>query len=149
VVVHRLTRSSQPCSINNRTSRPAACGIGKSFPYVSIMTCRFLPLFPVVLFFSITTNAFITSTSASSYSYEPTWESLDSRPLPEWYPNAKIGIFIHWGVFSVPAFGSEWFWKRWMNHTTTGRINADEAYVNATENAQRFAYQDYAHRFGM
>ena len=39
--------------------------------------------------------------------YEPTWESLDSRPLPEWYDNAKIGIFIHWGVFSVPAVGTE------------------------------------------
>lgn len=42
--------------------------------------------------------------------YEPSWESVDSRPLPEWYDQAKFGIFIHWGVFSVPSFGSEWFW---------------------------------------
>lgn len=42
--------------------------------------------------------------------YEPNWESIDSRPLPEWYDQAKFGIFIHWGVFSVPSFGSEWFW---------------------------------------
>lgn len=42
--------------------------------------------------------------------YKPNWESLDSRPLPEWYDQAKFGIFIHWGVFSVPSFGSEWFW---------------------------------------
>lgn len=46
-------------------------------------------------------------------SYVPTWESLDKRPLPTWYDDAKIGIFIHWGVFSVPSFGSEWFWKQW------------------------------------
>lgn len=45
--------------------------------------------------------------------YTPTWDSLDSRPLPQWYDEAKIGIFIHWGVFSVPSFGSEWFWKEW------------------------------------
>ncbi|XP_076453793.1 alpha-L-fucosidase-like [Babylonia areolata] len=45
--------------------------------------------------------------------YQPTWESLDSRPLPAWYDEAKIGIFIHWGVFSVPSFGSEWFWYYW------------------------------------
>jgi len=45
--------------------------------------------------------------------YEPTWESLDSRPLPSWYDDAKFGIFIHWGVFSVPSFGSEWFWHSW------------------------------------
>lgn len=31
--------------------------------------------------------------------YQPTWESLDSRPLPKWYDEAKVGIFIHWGVY--------------------------------------------------
>lgn len=46
--------------------------------------------------------------------YEPNWKSIDSRPLPEWYDQAKFGIFIHWGVFSVPSFGSEWFW--WVSH---------------------------------
>ena len=29
--------------------------------------------------------------------YEPTWDSLDKRPLPAWYDEAKFGIFIHWG----------------------------------------------------
>lgn len=47
--------------------------------------------------------------------YEPNWDSLDSRPLPKWYDEAKIGIFIHWGVFSVPSFGSEWFWADWKS----------------------------------
>lgn len=42
--------------------------------------------------------------------YEPTWESLDARPIPDWFDDVKFGIFIHWGVFSVPSFGSEWFW---------------------------------------
>ena len=44
--------------------------------------------------------------------YQPNWNSIDSRPLPGWFDEAKIGIFIHWGVFSVPAFGddnAEWF----------------------------------------
>jgi alpha-L-fucosidase len=41
--------------------------------------------------------------------YTPDWKSLDSRPLPAWYDEIKIGIFIHWGVFSVPSIGSEWF----------------------------------------
>ncbi|WAR31296.1 FUCO-like protein [Mya arenaria] len=45
--------------------------------------------------------------------YEPNWASLDSRPLPAWYDDSKIGIFLHWGVFSVPSFKSEWFWKYW------------------------------------
>lgn len=42
--------------------------------------------------------------------FDPTWESLDARPLPAWFDQAKFGVFIHWGVFSVPSFGSEWFW---------------------------------------
>jgi alpha-L-fucosidase len=41
--------------------------------------------------------------------YTPDWTSIDSRPLPAWYDESKIGIFISWGVFSVPSFGSEWY----------------------------------------
>lgn len=52
----------------------------------------------------------------SMVEYEPTWESLDARPLPEWYDRDKFGIFIHWGVFSVPALG-EWFWYNWKGES--------------------------------
>ncbi|XP_003404031.1 plasma alpha-L-fucosidase isoform X1 [Loxodonta africana] len=52
--------------------------------------------------------------AAGAPHYEPTWESLDSRPLPAWFDQAKFGIFIHWGVYSVPSFGSEWFWWYWQ-----------------------------------
>ncbi len=41
--------------------------------------------------------------------YKDNWESLSSWQAPEWYQKAKFGIFIHWGVYSVPAFGSEWY----------------------------------------
>ncbi len=41
--------------------------------------------------------------------YTPDWASIDSRPLPAWYDESKIGIFIHWGVFSVPSISSEWY----------------------------------------
>ncbi|HRR86289.1 MAG TPA: alpha-L-fucosidase, partial [Phycisphaerae bacterium] len=47
--------------------------------------------------------------------YEPTWESLDARPNPAWFNDAKFGIFIHWGVYAVPSWSpkgqySEWYW---------------------------------------
>uniref|UniRef100_A0A8D0FLK5 Alpha-L-fucosidase n=1 Tax=Strix occidentalis caurina TaxID=311401 RepID=A0A8D0FLK5_STROC len=45
--------------------------------------------------------------------YRPDWASLDARPLPAWFDQAKVGVFVHWGVFSVPAWGSEWFWWHW------------------------------------
>ncbi len=41
--------------------------------------------------------------------YKPTWESLSAYEPPTWYRNAKFGIFIHWGIYSVPAFSSEWY----------------------------------------
>ncbi len=41
--------------------------------------------------------------------YKDTWESLGSFQPPKWYRDAKFGIFIHWGIYSVPAFGSEWY----------------------------------------
>jgi len=41
--------------------------------------------------------------------YEPTWESLKSYSVPQWFKDAKFGIFIHWGVYAVPAFASEWY----------------------------------------
>ncbi len=37
------------------------------------------------------------------------WDSLPAYKPPHWYHDAKFGIFIHWGVYSVPAFGNEWY----------------------------------------
>jgi len=36
--------------------------------------------------------------------YEPTYESVKQHPLPQWYVDGKLGIFVHWGLFSVPAW---------------------------------------------
>ncbi|PWJ37943.1 alpha-L-fucosidase [Sediminitomix flava] len=41
--------------------------------------------------------------------YEPNWESLQQYEVPKWFQDAKLGIFIHWGAYSVPAYGSEWY----------------------------------------
>ena len=73
--------------------------------------------------------------------YEPTWDSIDARPLPSWYDQSKFGIFIHWGVFSVPSFGSEWFWRYW----TDGRPE----YVNFMKNnyPPSWTYADFANQF--
>ncbi|XP_052223783.1 alpha-L-fucosidase-like [Dreissena polymorpha] len=70
--------------------------------------------------------------------YEPNWESLDSRPLPSWYDESKIGIFLHWGVYSVPSYGSEWFWYFWK----TG----EKRYVDFMAKNYRpdFTYADFA-----
>lgn len=50
---------------------------------------------------------------AQNQSVESSWESLRSRPYPEWFTNAKLGIFIHWGVYSVPSYGGAESYAEW------------------------------------
>jgi alpha-L-fucosidase len=80
--------------------------------------------------------------------YSPTWESLDARPLPDWYDESKIGLFIHWGVYSVPSYGcasdmsAEWYW--WYldgQHDTCYGSFHNHTY------GPNFQYQDFAPRF--
>lgn len=79
---------------------------------------------------------------ADSQEYSPDWESLDARPLPTWFDEAKFGIFVHWGVFSVPSYKSEWYWWSLVNDR-----NPD--YVNFHERQYRrdFKYEDFAAQF--
>ncbi|HEX3047166.1 MAG TPA: alpha-L-fucosidase, partial [Bacillota bacterium] len=49
-------------------------------------------------------------TLRAATTYQPTWASVDTHnPAPEWFQDAKFGIYYHWGVFSVPAYGNEWY----------------------------------------
>jgi len=78
--------------------------------------------------------------------YTPDWDSLDQRPLPAWYDQVKFGIFLHWGVYSVPAWGTvgsyaEWYWKY---QTTAG--HATQEFHNATYGPD-FRYQEFAEQF--
>lgn len=41
--------------------------------------------------------------------YKDNWESLSHYPVANWYKEAKFGVFIHWGVYAVPAYFSEWY----------------------------------------
>ncbi len=41
--------------------------------------------------------------------YKDNWQSLCTHKVPDWYYRGKLGIFIHWGIYSVPAFGNEWY----------------------------------------
>lgn len=78
----------------------------------------------------------------TAFSYDPTWESLDSRPIPSWYDDSKLGIFIHWGVFSVPSYSSEWFWWNWKGEPTPAILD-----FMATNYKPDFTYADFAEDF--
>ena len=58
----------------------------KMIKHLALWSCALLFLIPTVL---------------GTQKYTPDWPSLDSRPIPEWYDEAKVGIFMHFGVYSV------------------------------------------------
>src|ERR1035437_3016203 len=50
--------------------------------------------------------------------FRPNWDSLKHYQVPAWYLDGKFGIFLHWGVYSVPAFGNDWYPRNMYNQGT-------------------------------
>lgn len=71
--------------------------------------------------------------------FTPSWDSLENWQVPDWYLDAKFGIFIHWGVYSVPAFANEWY-PRHMYIQGTREFD----HHRATHGPQdKFGYKDF------
>lgn len=107
------------------------------------MIKRFLP---VGIFF------ILLSSLINAQEYQSTWESLDSRTIPDWFEDAKFGIFIHWGVYSVPAWRkvepgryasyAEWYYARVMDNKENGGYD-----FHRKNYGEDFEYRDFAALF--
>ena len=75
--------------------------------------------------------------------FKPTWKSLQNYEIPEWYKDAKFGIFIHWGVYSVPAFMSEWYPRMMYIDQKTWRGNAYRHHIDTYGPHKKFGYKDF------
>ncbi len=62
--------------------------------------------------------------------YRPDWATLLKYQQPQWYKDAKFGIFIHWGVYSVPAAENEWYPRNMYNPTDPAHKNFQEHFAN-------------------
>jgi alpha-L-fucosidase len=71
--------------------------------------------------------------------FAPAWTSLEKFQTPDWYRDAKFGIFIHWGLYSVPAFDNEWYPR---NMYKKGE-KAFEHHVKTFGPQSRFGYKDF------
>ncbi len=78
--------------------------------------------------------------------YDPSWESLNSRPTPQWFKDAKFGIFIHWGLYSVPAWGPKGSYAEWY---LNGLLNNDTARIKFHQKnyGDDFRYRDFINYF--
>ncbi|MGA3223843.1 MAG: alpha-L-fucosidase [Acidobacteriaceae bacterium] len=75
--------------------------------------------------------------------FRPDWNSLSQYQVPNWYRDAKFGIFIHWGVYSVPAFGSEWYPRQMY----LAGSKENEHQVSLYGPLTKFGYKDFVPMF--
>ena len=98
------------------------------------------------LFFSLLLPiAFVSPSMAQQETgwLDDSWETLRNRPYPQWFKDAKLGIFIHWGVYSVPSYGgaesyAEWY-LRGLQAGAESRIDFMKKYWG-----ENFTYNDFA-----
>ncbi len=83
--------------------------------------------------------------------YENNWESLNSRPVPQWFADAKFGIFIHWGLYSVPAYAppknyAEWYgWS--LDCPDPNDIQTQTREFHKKTYGENFKYEDFVSMF--
>ena len=76
--------------------------------------------------------------------YEPNWESLKKhKEVPEWFRDGKIGIYFHWGLYSVPAYKNEWY----PRHAYTKGSDFFKHHVNTYGPHKEFGYHDFIPMF--
>lgn len=75
--------------------------------------------------------------------YKDNWDSLSRHKTPQWFQDAKFGIFIHWGIYSVPAFGNEWYSRNMYIQGST----EFEHHVKTYGAQKDFGYKDFIPMF--
>ena len=75
--------------------------------------------------------------------YTDTWDSLCEHPTPKWYEKGKFGIFIHWGVYSVPEFGNEWYPRNMYKKGSSENLH----HVKKYGTLDKFGYKDFIPMF--
>ena len=78
--------------------------------------------------------------------YQNNWESLNSRPVPSWFEDAKLGIFIHWGIYSVPGYAPKGQYAEWYGYQIHDSKNGYGEFHRKTY-GDSFRYEDFAGQF--
>lgn len=84
----------------------------------------------------------LTMTTATAQTFEPTYQSLEQHETPEWFHDAKLGIFIHWGIYSVPAWAERGEYAEWYPNRIQNEGSPDHEYHVETY-GEDFRYEDF------
>ena len=114
----------------------------------------------ILIFFCsilITCNSNLPPAKKDPIKYTANWESLKEYEVPKWFQDAKFGIFIHWGPYCVPAFGSEWYprlmymdssvWNANFKVQKTGPSDVYLYHVKNYDHPGKFGYKDFIPMF--
>lgn len=82
-------------------------------------------------------------TQANDGPYRADWETLRKFRIPQWYTDAKFGIFIHWGVFSVPGSQNEWYPRNMYQQ----KDPAFQEHIKRFGPQDKFGYKDFIPQF--
>jgi len=89
---------------------------------------------------------------AAEVKFQPNWESLQTHSAPEWYRDAKFGIFIHWGLYSVPAYAPpsgklhEVPWDQWFKNNAYAEWYMNSVKIDGSP-TQQYHYKTYGRNF--
>ena len=125
---------AKSCFENSRSQR--ASGLSIFFGIVVVVFC--VPC----------SDPWVSAQVTDDIVYEATWESLDSRATPGWFQDAKFGIFIHWGLYSVPAWSPKGTYAEWYWHAKDGLPRKHAAAVARSEAVKEFHSRVYGEDFG-
>jgi len=91
--------------------------------------------------------------SSYAQTYQPNWASIDARETPQWWSDAKFGIFIHWGPYSVPAYAPvhevDGVYEKYAEHYENRLLTKNKLFVDYHRKTygDHFTYQDFAPMF--
>lgn len=107
----------------------------------------------IIIHFAIVLSIISISTPLAKAQYQENWESLDTRMTPDWWQDAKFGIFIHWGLYSVPAYAPvnevEGVYEKYAEHYQNRLLKGNSLFTDFHNKhyGENFKYEDFACMF--
>lgn len=93
-------------------------------------------IYSIVFWILLTLN--FTLNAQSVKHYDPNWESLNTAPVPAWFNEAKIALYIFWGPYSVPAYDPGYGYAEWYGNKDYNKAFHEKTY------GKDFLYEDFA-----
>lgn len=106
----------------------------------------------LIILYLFLTLSIITTENTYSQQFQPNWNSLDKRPIPQWWQDAKFGIFVHWGIYSVPAYAptdESNVYAKYSEHYANRLSKGNKKFIEHHTKfyGSNFSYSDFASMF--